>query len=296
MKPTIQISNSAGICCIDIEGTIGTPETWQFDEPSDRVATYERFREEVARIAALDAPDIVVNIRSTGGDVNDALLIYEALRSLDARITTRCFGYTASAATIIAQAAGEGLREIAGSALYLIHNSICTTEGNAAELQSRIELLRKTDERLASLYAERSGRPVDTFTELMAQNNGMGRWLSPEEAVEAGLADRILEKAETKPQAASFTRDIARTWNRWLARAGLCAREPEDGLPQDRNILHFDDGTRSNDTERTLRLFDDARNRIEPTRTEPKEDPTANEVRRSANARAYDEDARRFMQ
>ena len=45
------------------------------DRPDDRVATYEKFRDAVARIAALDAPQVVVNIRSTGGDVNDALLI-----------------------------------------------------------------------------------------------------------------------------------------------------------------------------------------------------------------------------
>lgn len=88
-----------------------------------------------------------------GGDVNDALLIYEALSSLDGHIVTRCYGYTASAATVIAQAASEGCREISAHALYLIHNSICTAEGNAEELATRIDLLRKTDARLAEVYA-----------------------------------------------------------------------------------------------------------------------------------------------
>ena len=104
MKSEIQINDKAGSCRIEIEGTIGVPEEWQFDDPADRVATYERFRDAVRRIAEIEAPEVVVEIRSTGGDVNDALLIHDALRQLPARVTTRCYGYTASAATIIAQA------------------------------------------------------------------------------------------------------------------------------------------------------------------------------------------------
>ena len=45
MKSEIQINDKAGSCRIEIEGTIGVPEEWQFDDPADRVATYERFRD-----------------------------------------------------------------------------------------------------------------------------------------------------------------------------------------------------------------------------------------------------------
>lgn len=140
MQSDIQITNRNDTCFVDIEGVIGVPEEWQFDQPSSRVATYEKFRDSLDRLREIDAPEIVVNIRSTGGDVNDALLIYEALSSLDGHIVTRCYGYTASAATVIAQAASEGCREISAHALYLIHNSICTAEGNAEELATRIDL------------------------------------------------------------------------------------------------------------------------------------------------------------
>lgn len=193
MQTKITIRNEAQTCYIDIEGTIGIPEERQFGGDKSRVATYEKFRCEVARISEVAATAVIVNIRSTGGDVNDALLIYEALRSLGARITTRCYGYTASAATVIAQAADEGCREISSNALYLIHNSECAVEGNAETLASRAELLHKTDVRLAQLYAQRSGRGEEFYAALMAENNGGGRWLSAEEAVSAGLADRIFD-------------------------------------------------------------------------------------------------------
>ena len=197
MQTKITIRNEAHTCYIDIEGTIGVPEQHQFENASTRVATFERFRQEVARIAEIAATKVVVNIRSTGGDVNDALLIYDALMGLDAHITTRCYGYTASAATIIAQAANDGCREISSNAMYLIHKSTCSIEGNASSLDARAELLRKTDERLASLYALHSGRDAQYFADLMAENSGEGRWLTAEETVEAGLADRITDSVIT---------------------------------------------------------------------------------------------------
>lgn len=288
MKSEIQINNSAGVCQIDIEGTIGVPEEWQFDEPEARVATYDRFRDALRRIAAIDAAEIVVNIRSTGGDVNDALLIHDALRQLQARITTRCYGYTASAATIIAQAASEGCREISANALYLIHTAICSTEGNAAEIAGKIDLLHQTDARIAAVYAARSGRPAAEFEALMAENNGNGRWLSPEEAVAAGLADRIAQAAEQP--APSLARNIARGWERLLANIGL---RPGAELPADRNVLHFDEEVRALHGSSPT-ASEEARRQAAPTRTLPREDPSCGDTVRSANERAYAEDAKRF--
>lgn len=191
MQTKITIRNSSQTCFIDIEGVIGVERGE--GGTTTGVATYEAFRKEVERIAAVAAQRVVVNIRSTGGDVNDALLIYDALRALDAHVTTRCYGYTASAATIIAQAADEGAREISGNAMYLIHRSMCAIEGNAQSLEARAELLHKTDERLAQLYALHSGGSVEKYAALMAENGGEGRWLTAEEAVAEGLADRIIE-------------------------------------------------------------------------------------------------------
>ena len=239
---TIRISNSADLCHIEIEGMIGVPEEWQFDQPSSRVATYEKFRDTLSLIADIKSPEVIVDIRSTGGDVNDALLIYDALKGLDAHIVTRCYGYTASAATIIAQAASEGCRMISPNALYLIHKSMCAVEGNADEIEARIDLLRKTDARLAELYAARSGRASDEFSTLMSENNGQGRWLSPEETLTAGLADVITgeaaevaasAKADDK-SAASF---LARNWRRLVAAfAGKKSTVPPQG--DDLNVLH----------------------------------------------------------
>lgn len=285
MKTNIQIKNEAEHCLIEIEGTIGVPEEWQFDDPDSRVATYERFREAVARIAAIDAEEVVVTIRSTGGDVNDALLIHDALRQLKSRVTTRCYGYTASAATIIAQAASEGCRELSANALYLIHRATCSTEGNADDLASQLDLLRVTDDRLASLYAERSGLPKERFESLMAENGGDGRWLRPEEVLEAGLADRIIGQGVQTP---TLTENIASGLERLARAIGLKREEP---LPEDRNILHADSAELQR---RASTLLLEGQRSVKPTDVSPVEDPSMGDRNLSANEAAYARDAKAF--
>ena len=190
MEFTFEINNSAGTVEINIEGTIGCPIGDGSNESA--IATYNEFTRKIREIGASNARKVVVNIRSTGGDVNDALLIYEQLKSLKAKVVTQCYGYTASAATIIAQAASEGERRMSENALYLIHQSSTTMEGNTQKLSGGIELLRKTDERIAKIYADASGRPAEEFLSLMSENNGRGKWLSAEEALSAGLIDEII--------------------------------------------------------------------------------------------------------
>ncbi|MDE6828369.1 MAG: ATP-dependent Clp protease proteolytic subunit, partial [Alistipes sp.] len=217
-------------------------------------------------------------------------LIHDALRRIDGRITTRCYGYTASAATIIAQAASEGCREISANALYLIHQSNCSTEGNAAELSGKLELLQQTDRRLAELYAARAGRETAEFEALMNENNGNGRWLSPEETVAAGLADTIIDAGEKA--APGKPKNSVRGWQRLLNALGIKA-EPAAPLPEDRNILHFDDDhavARRRSEIAAAEAFD----RTEPTRTRSCEDPSYSETLRSANQLAYAEDAKQF--
>ncbi len=279
----IKISNSkSGVTAIDIEGTIGVPEEWQFEEPAGRVATYEKFRRSLAAISKIRDGAIVVNIRSTGGDVGDALLIYDALVSSGARITTRCFGYVASAATIVAQAASDGGREISSDSLYLIHNSVGSCEGNAGDLRQSEELLTKTDERIAGIYARRSGREADDFAMLMGENNGNGRWLSPEEALAAGLADKIIEAEPT---------------------AGNRSRRGHTTDPKiPANVANIDLMRYRQDVENDkLRTkiaaleFENAQLKIRPTEIKAVEDPSLGECRLSANDIAYMKDAQTFL-
>lgn len=284
MKTKIEIKNEASVCIIDIEGVIGAPEAEQFSQTSRSIATYERFSEELAKMQEVGFEEVVVNIRSTGGDVNDALLIYEALVALNTKITTRCYGYTASAATIIAQAASEGCREIASSALYLIHKSSSVVEGNSSDLAERIALLDKTDERIASLYAARSGRGKEEFVALMGENGGRGKWLSPKEVVEAGLADVLIGSDDRGVKLGIMDRIKG-----WLNIS--TDDRAEQSFPVDINILHLPNEQQSHTSSIAIR---EGQKLVSSTKMVAKEDPSLDGVAASHNALAYAEDALKF--
>lgn len=275
MNQEIKISATQTVATIDIEGVIGS------EQLGDAVTSYNSLREKLQQIEQLQSPVVVVNIRSVGGDVADALLIYEALCSLDAHITTRCYGYTASAATIIAQAANEGCREMAASALYLIHNCSCVVEGNALDLKEQAELLQKTDERIAAIYAARSDKGADYYTELMAQNNGNGVWLSPEQAVDAGLVDTIVT-AESGVTASLLTR-LAE----WLGIKNKKA-EKSPTLPTDSVTFRPQSVTCSQIT------LSEGQKSVKRSSVKSTEDPGLQGEILSANAEAYSRDASIF--
>lgn len=298
----IVLTNKSSRLVVDIEGIIGVPEWWQFDTQDERVATYERFREKIGRIAQSGATRVTVNIRSIGGDLNDALLIYETLCGLEAEITTCCYGYVASAATVIAQAASPDLRLISPHSLYLIHNSITNVEGNKQEAERAIELLVKTDERIAQLYARRAGRPVEQFRELMGRDGGHGEWLTAEEVIEYGLADRLNDFAPLKNLG-----EKVRNFFGWHSgpvdidpqRKSVMDTSPARGTDRRNNPTHVlnDAVVRMQRQLEELR-YENSRLKAGPTLTRDGEDPTLNPffeiLDRRGNFFAYREDADLF--
>lgn len=294
MSQLIKIKNEVNLTTIDIEGTIGMEEAWQFDNPDSRVATYERFRESVSQIADIQNSEIRVNIRSTGGDVNDAILIYEALRATGAKVTTCCYGYTASAATIVAQAASEGCRLIAPSSLYLIHNSICATEGNAEELQAEVDMLHQTDMRLADIYATRSGRDIEEIKALMAENGGRGKWLSPEEAIAMGLVDAVEEVVAPT----TFTERTKQAVVALLNHLGITAEASSVELPHpadDINIVVRNSQSEkplASHKEMSLIALKEAQREVEASKVKSMQDPNPVDLDSDPRKLAYESDAR----
>ncbi|MBQ8864230.1 MAG: Clp protease ClpP [Rikenellaceae bacterium] len=283
---TIKIKAAAeGVTIIDIEGVIGVPEECQFDQPESLVATYRKFKQTVESIGQIHTPQVVVNIRSTGGDVEDALLIYDALRGLDAKVTTRCAGYVASAATIIAQAASKGCREIAPEALYLIHRSAMAVEGDADTMRHNAELLDKTDGRIAQIYAEHTAdHTPEDFLRLMGENNGCGRWLTPQEALEAGLVDHI-----TEPQKPSGWRaKIRAVVDRLTGRSEFERTTPPSHT---RQVVHPLDEVHPDTRTELLRR---GQQQVQPTALHECEDPAICDIRRTFNEEAYSRDAANF--
>lgn len=300
-----KITSSAKIISIDIDGVIGLNEEEQFGEDSRSVSTYERFEQALSEIGEGGPDRVVINIRSTGGDLGDALLIHDAAVGLGVEVVTRCYGYVASAATVIAQAASKGCREISANAFYLIHCCESSAEGNSQSLSLTQELLERSDQRLAEIYAEASGRPAEEFRLLMNENAGKGRWLTPDEALAAGLVDRIIPAAPITASASDIVASLGLPplpggekqkggwWTSLMEKIGLGGphKHSESAAMVEISVA---DTTTKHTTTPTIppsRLYT-----AEPTRTKECEDPPFREGTGvgTANQNAYEADARTF--
>lgn len=198
-KPAINISKWIAVrnagekeTVLDIDGDIGLSIDW-IEWRLDTSNTKEAIKKLLKDVPNSRQHRLTVNINSLGGNANDGFSIHDYLAEHKAQVTTVITGYTASAATIIAQSASEGRRLMSSNAFYLIHRGQMGLWGNANEMQSVVDDLTTFDERLSELYARRSGRPASDFMELMNKNNGNGIWLSADEALQYGLIDEVVE-------------------------------------------------------------------------------------------------------
>jgi ATP-dependent Clp protease protease subunit len=146
----------------------------------------------VPAIRAIKGGTIHLRINSPGGDVFAAQAICQAIRDTGAKVIAHVDGYAASAATVIATAADEV--EISDGGFYMIHNAWTWAMGNANDLTAAAALLSKIDGSLAGQYAKKSGMAVEEVRAAMDAET----WYTAEEAVAAGLIDRIAagKKAE----------------------------------------------------------------------------------------------------
>lgn len=192
--------------------------------------------------AALDAlPDGTTEIRllinSPGGEVWDGLAILNALRAHPARVVAVVEGLAASAASFIAAGADE-LIMMRNSEL-MIHNAWGVVMGDAEDMRAAAEDLDRNDRNLAAIYAEKSGQSVEYWLEEMRKD----RFMTAEEAVASGLADRIEGESDGTSARARFDLSVFARGGR--ARAALAPNLPdstEPGVPNRKeNVVAYDD-------------------------------------------------------
>lgn len=152
-----------------------------------------------ADLDGITAPNIEVQINSPGGDVFDGIAIFNALRAHPATVTTRVDGLAASIASVIAQAGDR--RTILSGGQMMIHEAWGLSIGPAADHREMADLLDKQSGVIASIYAERSGRDQDEFRQMM----GSETWLTADEAVDAGLADEVVNPSSAQASSAGPT-------------------------------------------------------------------------------------------
>lgn len=137
--------------------------------------------------------DIHFYINSPGGSITSGLAVYDTMQFLRCDVATYCIGQAASMAAVLLAGGKAGKRFLLANNRVLLHQPLITgiLEGPATDLDIEAKEILRLRARLYDILAKHTGQKPEGVEKDCDRN----LWLDPEEAINYGLADRILQKA-----------------------------------------------------------------------------------------------------
>jgi ATP-dependent Clp protease protease subunit len=137
--------------------------------------------------------DIHFYINSAGGSITSGLAVYDTMQFLRCDVATYCVGQAASMAAVLLTGGKAGKRSLLSNSRVLLHQPLISgvLEGVATDLDIEAKEILRLRSRLYNILAEHTGKSPDKIEKDCDRN----LWLEAEEAINYGLADRILQKA-----------------------------------------------------------------------------------------------------
>ena len=146
--------------------------------------------------------DISMYVNSPGGSVTAGLAIYDTMQFIRCDVQTIVIGQACSMGSFLAQAGAAGKRFVLPESRTMIHRVSSGTPGtrgsvHVQELQFEdakrtFEESQRINKRLTELYVKHN-TAGKTYEELFSDMK-FDTFLSAEEAVKYGLADKVVEK------------------------------------------------------------------------------------------------------
>lgn len=136
--------------------------------------------------------DISLFINSPGGSVTAGMAIYDTMQFIRPAISTFVMGQACSMGSLLAQAGAAGKRYILPHARHMIHQPSGGAGGQATDMEIQVKEILKMKQSLTEIYVKHNSAGK-TFEQL---KNDMERdyFMSAEESVAYGLADRVISK------------------------------------------------------------------------------------------------------
>jgi len=137
--------------------------------------------------------DIHFYINSPGGSITAGLAIYDTMQFLRCGVATYCVGQAASMAALLLAGGNEDKRYLLTNSRILLHQPLITgvLEGPATDLDIEAKEILRLRTRLYDILAKHTGQTCDKIEKDCDRN----LWLEAQEAIDYGLADRVLQKA-----------------------------------------------------------------------------------------------------
>lgn len=134
--------------------------------------------------------DIKFYVNTPGGSVTAGLAIYDTMQYIKPDVMTICVGMAASMGAVLLAAGQKGKRLALPHSEILLHQVMGGAEGQAADIKIRAEHILKVRDKLNQIIAEHTSQPL----EKIQKDTDRDYFMSPEEAKEYGLVDKIIRK------------------------------------------------------------------------------------------------------
>ena len=131
--------------------------------------------------------DIHIYINSPGGAVSSGLSIYDTMQFVSCDVSTICIGQAASMGAFLLAAGAKGKRLCLPNSRMMLHQPSGGSQGVAADIEIQAREILSMRQRLNEILARHTGQSV----ERIAADTDRDFWMSPEDAVEYGLVDRV---------------------------------------------------------------------------------------------------------
>ncbi len=137
--------------------------------------------------------DIHFYINSPGGSITAGLAVYDTMQFLRCDVATYCVGQAASMAAVLLAGGKAKKRFLLSNNRILLHQPLIAGEliGPATDLDIEAKEILRLRTRLYDILSEQTGQTAEKIEKDCDRN----LWLDAQEAVNYGLADRILQKA-----------------------------------------------------------------------------------------------------
>lgn len=184
-RPAARGGRGAGAAWFSIKNVAGAPSVVAIhDEVGDFGVTAQDF---IRDVGAIDG-DLELHLSTPGGEVFDGLAIYSALKQRSGTVTVVVDSLAASIGSVIAMAASPGQLTIMPNASMMIHDASGFCSGTQRDMADMARLLDSMSGNIASIYAARAGKSADHWRAAMLDET----WYFGQQAVDAGLADRVV--------------------------------------------------------------------------------------------------------
>ncbi len=137
--------------------------------------------------------DIHFYINSPGGSITAGLAVYDTMKFLRCDVATYCIGQAASMGAVLFCGGAANKRFVLPNSRVLLHQPLLSgvLQGPATDLEIEAREILRLRSRLYDIISAHSGKSV----EQIEKDSDRNLWLEAQEAIDYGLADKILLKA-----------------------------------------------------------------------------------------------------